>query len=122
MFATTGYVAEKMGKSFTESPPIRLAEVSFLSLPLAPSLSLSLSRTHARTHTLLKRLLSHRVYSLQQPTSHMDASALTHSDTHHTRTHAQVYPDTDFRTPVIFVLSVGSDPTGALFKFAEERG
>jgi len=58
VFATSKYVEEKMGRSFTESPPIMLAEI---------------------------------------------------------------YPDTDYRTPVIFVLSVGSDPTGALIKFAEEK-
>ena len=58
VFATANYVAEKMGKQFTESPPIRLAEI---------------------------------------------------------------FPDSDEKTPVIFVLSVGSDPTSALIKFAEER-
>ena len=57
VFATSKYVAEKMGQSFTESPPIQLAEI---------------------------------------------------------------YPDTDYKTPIIFVLSSGSDPTGALIKFAEE--
>jgi dynein heavy chain len=57
VFATSKFVEEKMGRSFTESPPIQLAEI---------------------------------------------------------------YPDTDYQTPVIFVLSSGSDPTGSLIKFAEE--
>jgi len=57
VFATAKYVEEKMGRSFTESPPIQLSEI---------------------------------------------------------------YPDTDYQTPVIFVLSSGSDPTGSLIKFAEE--
>jgi dynein heavy chain len=48
VFATSKYVAEKMGQAFTESPPIQLAEI---------------------------------------------------------------YPDTDYKTPIIFVLSSGSDPT-----------
>jgi len=59
VFATENIVAEKLGKSFTESPPIVLAEI---------------------------------------------------------------YPDTSPTTPIIFVLSTGSDPTGALIKFAEDRG
>ena len=59
VFATENIVAEKLGKAFTESPPIVLAEI---------------------------------------------------------------YPDTSPTTPIIFVLSTGSDPTGALIKFAEDRG
>ena len=35
---------------------------------------------------------------------------------------ADIFPDTSSTTPIIFVLSVGSDPTGALIKFAENRG
>jgi dynein heavy chain len=59
VFATENIVAENLGKSFTESPPIVLAEI---------------------------------------------------------------FPDTGPTTPIIFVLSTGSDPTGALIKFAEDRG
>ena len=59
VFSTESIVAEKLGKSFTESPPIVLAEI---------------------------------------------------------------FPDTSSTTPIIFVLSTGSDPTGALIKFAEDRG
>ena len=59
VFATERYVADNMGKQFTESPPIVLAEI---------------------------------------------------------------FPDTSAITPVIFVLSTGSDPTQSLIKFAEERG
>jgi dynein heavy chain len=33
-----------------------------------------------------------------------------------------VFKDTDSRTPVIFVLSQGADPTSLLFKFAKDRG
>jgi dynein heavy chain len=32
-----------------------------------------------------------------------------------------VYADTDVKTPLIFVLSAGADPTSALIKFAKER-
>ena len=32
---------------------------------------------------------------------------------------AEIYPDTHFQTPIIFVLSSGSDPTGSLIAFAE---
>ena len=59
VFATESIVAEKLGRAFTETPPIVLAEV---------------------------------------------------------------FPDTSSTTPIIFVLSTGSDPTGALIKFAEDRG
>jgi dynein heavy chain len=58
VFATEKYVMEKLGKAFTESPPVVLSDI---------------------------------------------------------------YPDTSAATPVIFVLSTGTDPTGALIKFAEER-
>jgi dynein heavy chain len=33
-----------------------------------------------------------------------------------------IYPDTDVKTPLIFVLSAGADPTTALKKFAKDRG
>jgi dynein heavy chain len=32
-----------------------------------------------------------------------------------------IYQDTDVKTPLIFVLSAGADPTGSLIKFAKER-
>lgn len=32
-----------------------------------------------------------------------------------------VYADTDVKTPLIFVLSQGADPTSSLIKFAKER-
>ena len=32
-----------------------------------------------------------------------------------------VYADTDVKTPLIFVLSAGADPTSSLLKFAEEK-
>lgn len=32
-----------------------------------------------------------------------------------------IYPDTDVKTPLIFVLSAGADPTSALKKFARDR-
>ena len=32
-----------------------------------------------------------------------------------------VYKDTDFKTPIIFVLSTGADPTGILLRFAKQR-
>ena len=35
---------------------------------------------------------------------------------------SEIFPDTSSITPVIFVLSVGSDPTGALIKLAENMG
>jgi len=33
-----------------------------------------------------------------------------------------VYADTDVKTPLIFVLSQGADPTSFLIKFAKEKG
>jgi len=33
-----------------------------------------------------------------------------------------LYADTDFKTPLIFILSPGADPTAQLHKFAEEMG
>lgn len=33
-----------------------------------------------------------------------------------------IYPDTDVKTPLIFVLSAGADPTSSLIKFAKDRG
>jgi dynein heavy chain len=59
VFSTEAIVSEKLGKAFTETPPIVLADI---------------------------------------------------------------FPDTSSTTPIIFVLSTGSDPTGALIKFAEDRG
>ncbi len=35
---------------------------------------------------------------------------------------ADVYKDSDYKTPIIFVLSTGADPTGMLFRFAREHG
>jgi dynein heavy chain len=32
-----------------------------------------------------------------------------------------VYADTDVKTPLIFVLSQGADPTSLLIKFAKEK-
>jgi len=32
-----------------------------------------------------------------------------------------VYADTDFKTPLIFILSTGADPTSMLLKFAESK-
>ena len=32
-----------------------------------------------------------------------------------------IYVDTDVKTPLIFVLSAGADPTSALIKFAKDR-
>ena len=32
-----------------------------------------------------------------------------------------VYADTDVKTPLIFVLSAGADPTSSLIKFAKEK-
>jgi dynein heavy chain, axonemal len=34
----------------------------------------------------------------------------------------EVYKDTDYRTPVVFVLSTGADPTGLLLQLAKVRG
>ena len=34
----------------------------------------------------------------------------------------EVYKDTDYRTPVVFVLSTGADPTGLLLQLAKQRG
>jgi dynein heavy chain len=34
----------------------------------------------------------------------------------------EVYRDSDFKTPIIFVLSTGADPANLLFNFALERG
>lgn len=33
-----------------------------------------------------------------------------------------VYNDTDVKTPLIFVLSQGADPTSSLIKFAKDKG
>ena len=33
-----------------------------------------------------------------------------------------VYPDTDERTPMIFILSTGADPTATLLKYAKAKG
>ena len=33
-----------------------------------------------------------------------------------------IYNDLNVCTPLIFVLSMGADPTSTLFKFAQERG
>ena len=33
-----------------------------------------------------------------------------------------VYGDTDVKTPLIFVLSQGADPTSQLIKFSKEKG
>jgi len=33
----------------------------------------------------------------------------------------EVYKDTDVKTPLIFVLSQGADPTSQLIKFAKEK-
>ena len=38
-----------------------------------------------------------------------------------TATMEVVYADTDVKTPLIFVLSQGADPTGSLIKFAKEK-
>ncbi|KAJ1465149.1 hypothetical protein T484DRAFT_1866188 [Baffinella frigidus] len=35
---------------------------------------------------------------------------------------AEVFPDSKTTSPIIFVLTAGSDPTGSLIKFAEEMG
>lgn len=32
-----------------------------------------------------------------------------------------IYADTDVKTPLIFVLSAGADPTSSLIKFAKDR-
>lgn len=34
----------------------------------------------------------------------------------------EIYPDTNSRTPIIFVLSTGADPTALLQRFAESMG
>jgi dynein heavy chain len=34
----------------------------------------------------------------------------------------EVYSDSDCKTPVIFILSQGADPSDQLIKFARERG
>ena len=33
-----------------------------------------------------------------------------------------IYSDSDAKTPVIFILSQGADPTTGLYKFAKEKG
>ena len=33
-----------------------------------------------------------------------------------------VFPDTDSRTPVVFILSTGADPTAMLQRFATKKG
>jgi dynein heavy chain, axonemal len=38
-----------------------------------------------------------------------------------TATMEVIYADTDVKTPLIFVLSAGADPTSSLIKFAKER-
>lgn len=32
-----------------------------------------------------------------------------------------VYGDTDYQTPLIFILSTGADPTAQLLKFAQQK-
>ncbi len=32
-----------------------------------------------------------------------------------------VYADTDYKTPLIFILSTGADPTAQLIKFAQSK-
>jgi dynein heavy chain len=32
-----------------------------------------------------------------------------------------LYADTDFKTPLIYILSVGADPTSMLLKFAQQK-
>ena len=39
-----------------------------------------------------------------------------------TTTLDEIYATSDYKTPLIFILSTGADPTSSLLKFASERG
>ena len=39
-----------------------------------------------------------------------------------TTTIDQIYNTSDYKTPMIFILSTGADPTSSLIKFANEKG
>ena len=34
----------------------------------------------------------------------------------------EIFKDTDFKTPLVFILSVGADPLGNIEKLAKEKG
>lgn len=39
-----------------------------------------------------------------------------------TATLEEMYVTSDYKTPIIFILSTGADPTSALLKYAAEKG
>ena len=83
-----------MGKSFTESPPVRLAEVCGI-LHSESTVYIGLSMEIVRKD----RAIYCKVWSFGDG-ENFSLSVLSGCA-------KQVYPDTDYRTPVIFVLSVG---------------
>ena len=46
----------------------------------------------------------------------------TYYDEIKTTTLEELYATTDYKTPVIFILSTGADPTSSLLKYATEKG
>lgn len=53
-------------------------------------------------------------YVLNQMGSYFDEIKTTTLD--------EIYATSDYKTPLIFILSTGADPTSSLLKFAADRG
>ena len=46
----------------------------------------------------------------------------TYFDEIKTTTLEEIYLTSDYKTPVIFILSTGADPTSSLLKYSQEKG